>query len=288
MSKHKKILNITMLDGDAEGGLECCLKPGDAYLYRLSRENLSDYKGITKLSKAGIYFLLGKDLDKDIVYVGQANERLNGEGVWLRVSEHDRPKEAYWTDAIMVVHKANSLGATELNYLENRFCNMAIEAGKDAKNKKNPTIGNYSDETEVIMDPFIDEVLEMLKLLGYKTFEKTTPEEVSKEDCLQLFIKRDSGVPGRKVDTRCVYRNGKYTLLKGSLVAMVPTDSCSKSIRDQRENIVDSVDKNGILKKDIEFDTPSGASGFAVYGASNGKIDLKTSDGKTLKEIMQI
>lgn len=34
MAKHKKILNITMLDGDADGGLECCLKPGDAYLYR--------------------------------------------------------------------------------------------------------------------------------------------------------------------------------------------------------------------------------------------------------------
>jgi len=51
MAKHKKILNITMLDGDADGGLECCLKPGDAYLYRVSREKISDYKSVTRLSK---------------------------------------------------------------------------------------------------------------------------------------------------------------------------------------------------------------------------------------------
>lgn len=54
MAKHKKILNVTMLDGDAEGGLECCLKPGDAFLYRISREKLPKYKTITRLSKASM------------------------------------------------------------------------------------------------------------------------------------------------------------------------------------------------------------------------------------------
>ena len=286
MAKHKKILNITMLDGDADGGLECCLKTGDAYLYRVSSEKLSDYKSVTRLSKAGVYFLIGKDEDKEVVYVGQANERLNGEGVLLRVSEHDKPKENYWTEAIMIVHKANSLGATELNYLENRFCNLANEIGKGAKNKKNPTIGNYSEETEVIMEPFIDEVLEILKLLGYKTFTKEEAGETNSNEGLQLFIRRDSGIPGRKIDAKCLFKDGIYILLKGSLVAKVPTDSCSKSIKDRREKLAAFIDKNGIVTEDLVFEAPLGISGFVVFGASNGKIDLKTVDGRELKEFL--
>ena len=48
-----------------------------------------------------------------------------------RLLEHNRnPKKDYWTEAIAITTSNDSLGPTEISYLEHRFCQLAIEANR--------------------------------------------------------------------------------------------------------------------------------------------------------------
>lgn len=103
-----------------------------------------------ELKQTGVYLLFGKDdlNEKNVVYVGQAGIRKNGEGILYRLLEHNRnPKKDYWTEAITITTSSDSLGPTEISYLEHRLCQLAIEANRyDVKNGNAPTPGNPSEE----------------------------------------------------------------------------------------------------------------------------------------------
>jgi hypothetical protein len=70
-----------------------------------------------------VYFLFGKDdNDKQLVYVGQAGARKNGEGILNRLKEHHTsPKGGMddWYEAIAFTTSNNVFGATEIGWLEN-------------------------------------------------------------------------------------------------------------------------------------------------------------------------
>lgn len=56
---------------------------------------------------------------------------------------------ANWTEAIIFTTSSNSFGPTEISYLENRFCNLAMQANRyTIKNVNDPTPGNITDEKE--------------------------------------------------------------------------------------------------------------------------------------------
>ncbi|MDD3184185.1 MAG: GIY-YIG nuclease family protein [Anaerostipes sp.] len=85
------------------------------------------------MKQTGIYFLFGKDdqTDKSVEYIGQTGVRKNGEGILNRLQEHNRnPKKDYWTEAIAITTSNDSLGTTEISYLEHRFCQLANEANR--------------------------------------------------------------------------------------------------------------------------------------------------------------
>lgn len=51
-----------------------------------------------------------------------------------------------------------------------------------------------------------------------------------------------------------------------------------------KQSIVKSEDKY-VLKITLEFNTPSGASDFVLGGSTNGWVEWKNKDGKTLDEL---
>ena len=74
----------------------------------------------------------------------------------------------------------NSFGPTEISYLENRFCNMAIEAGRYVvKNGNDPNPGNITEETESELEEFIDYAKIVMGTLGHKVFEPFAPSAES-------------------------------------------------------------------------------------------------------------
>lgn len=290
MAGKKTLINLTLIDGTADGTLKCINKVQDGVIFRINRDDVNNHMNMPEMKQCGIYFLFGKKNGKAAVYIGQANTRKNGNGVLGRVAEHKKPQEDFWNQAFVLISSGNTIGATELNYLENQFCNMAINAGVyEIVNAADPNTGNYSDEVEITMDPLIEYTATCLKVLGYDLF---TASEVVEEEvdpyagCLKLFMNRDGGERGI-VDARVVKQGEQYILLKNSMVAVKPTTSCPKDVRKQREEILaDKVDKSGKVTEDVAFNSPSGVSQFVMYAASNGKIDLKDETGKTLKELL--
>ena len=88
---------------------------------------MGDLKSRDEMKQSGIYFLFGRDEDKqkDVTYIGQATTRKNGEGVLLRIQEHTRDTHAdYFNDVIILTTQNNSFGPTEISYLEINLLNL--------------------------------------------------------------------------------------------------------------------------------------------------------------------
>ena len=115
------------------------------------------------MKQSGVYFLFGGDEDKEkgkdvVVYIGQAGVRKNGEGILSRLLEHKRnPDKDYWAEAVVFTTSNNSFGPTEISWLENRFCNLAIETDRfTVKNSVEPNFGNPTEEKESELIEFAD------------------------------------------------------------------------------------------------------------------------------------
>ncbi len=295
MATGKSFINITLLNGTADGALKCVNKAHDGIIYKIKRDDIGNYTNEPELKQCGIYFLFGKEKNKPVVYIGQANTRKNGNGVLGRVIEHRKEKESYWSDAFILISSKNAIGATELNYLENQFCNRTINAGAfETKNAADPNTGTYSDEVEITMDDLIDYTSTVLKVLGYDLFGagdfETENTELNLKDefdgWTRLYMRKEGNEPGRGCDITCAYKDGEYILLKGSKVATVAADSCHQTSKNQREEFKKHIDGKGVVIEDIPFGSPSAIAQFVTLSSVNGKVELKNVEGKTLKELL--
>lgn len=202
MAVRGKSINLFLMDGDATGRIKCTLANWTGIAYKIPRTELDKCKERDDLKQSGVYFLFGMsdETGKNVVYIGQAGARKNGEGILNRLQEHKRnPEKDYWTEAIVFTTSNNSFGPTEISYLENRFCNLAVSANRyEVKNGNDPTLGNITEEKECEMEEFIDYAKVIMGTLGHKVFEPLTKpmpmkkediEDVSNED-RKLFLKR--------------------------------------------------------------------------------------------------
>lgn len=289
VAETKEALTITMDDGTVEGTLICNLAGWDCEIYKLQRGSLNKYTNNEKLKECGIYFLVGEQNGEPAIYVGQANSRNNGKGVLGRVMEHDKSTESYWESAFLLHSTSNGLYATELNYLERHYWNRVKSGPYHVMNASKPALGNYSTATKIAMDKFIAGSEMIIRTLGYQFLNpkhhSTIAATSSIEEAKQFYINRNGTVSGRTIAATCEIRNGKFVVLKGSLVATVPRDA--HNANDYRHHkYAQLIDGNGRLIQDIPFDKVSGASSFVIYGSSDGKKDWKDAKGKAIELFM--
>ena len=225
MSKRGKSINLYLMDGIATGRIKCTLANWTGISYKIPRTELDKCKDRDDLSQSGVYFLFGTSdqTDENMVYIGQAGVRKNGEGILCRLTEHKRnPDKDYWTEAVVFTTSNNSFGPTEISYLENRFCALATEANRYlVKNGNNPTLGNITEEKESELEEFIDYSKIIMGTLGHKLFEPlivkpkvSTIVEFYEEDLL-LYMKRNSRKSGQLIEASCNQTNEGFVVLKG-------------------------------------------------------------------------
>lgn len=241
-----------------------------------------------------MYFLFGTSdtTGKNVVYIGQAGARKNGEGILNRLQEHRlNPNKDYWTEAVAFTTSNNTFGPTEISYMENRFCNMALQAQRyEVKNANEPTMGNITEEKECEMEEFIDNAKLIMGALGHKVFE-TLEQPVPAEDCASSE-QAEKGVLlhlERMVkDVGTVTADGKQTadgfvVYKGSHISPTDDHTVSATIKEKRKTA--RVDENGVLLENVFFTSPSSAAVFVIGKSANGLTSWKTKDGKTLKSL---
>lgn len=132
----------------------------------------------SELRYNSIYLLFGYSGPDELVYVGQAKKRNNGESVLCRLREHDASKvESYndkWEWAVVLTNKEDAWDLGDLNALENILYNE-IPKGQ-CLNGNNPNFGgadldNYSDK--------INQIKSLVTSIGFRIFYKESYDSKS-------------------------------------------------------------------------------------------------------------
>lgn len=296
MATRGKSINLFLMDGDPSGRIKCTLANWTGVAYKIPRTELDKCKGRDDLSQSGVYFLFGTSdqTGENMVYIGQAGVRKNGEGILYRLQEHKRnPEKDYWTEAVVFTTSNNSFGPTEISYLENRFCKLATDAKRYiVKNCNDPTPGHITEEKESELEEFIDYAKIVMGTLGHKLFEPLAEIKPSAEQSNNanvdtggqiLHMKRKSRKSGQTIEADCKQTVEGFVVLKGSHIELNDSDSIPLGIKEARQKA--NVDAGGILQEDVLFKSPSYAAAFVIGGHANGLTEWKTEDGKSLKEV---
>ena len=160
-----KTIQMYIFDGNPNGRIMCELSNWNGRIYKISRNELSEFAKRNDSENTGVYFLFGKDESNfDTVYVGEA------EKMFTRLKQH--LKEDYWNDCIAVISKDNLLNKAHVKYLENKFYNIAQDTGRaNVLNSTIPTCSSISEYDEAMLSEFISNTKLLVNTLGYKTFD---------------------------------------------------------------------------------------------------------------------
>lgn len=278
-----KTIKLFLMDGEPSGRMKCSLANWTGIAYKIPRTALDKCKDLDILKQSGVYFLFGTDKsDNAVVYIGQAGARKNGKGLLLRIQEPHASID-YWTEAVMFTTTNNSFGPTEISYLENRFCNMAVQSGRYVvKNGNDPNPGNITEETESELEEFIDYAKIVMGTLGHKVFEPFVPSSEAEDAEPVLYLEYGKGrASGKRT-------SDGFVIFKGSAVNPSLTKSCPERTIKDRKKYANKINKNGVLISDILLSSPSSAAGFVGGASLSGNALWKDSNGKTLKELLEI
>lgn len=291
MADKGKVLTLFFMDENLEGRIKCTIGGSKYLAYKISRSDIDLCKNIDKLKQSGIYFLFGapNEIDaREVVYIGQANERKNGEGLLNRLIEHKRNStKGYWNYAIAFTTIGGALGSTELNYLENYFCNLAKEANRYlVKNGNEPTIGSISEEQICSLNSFISDVELILTALNYKVFIpiKQTQKSLNTTENNVFYLERKNRETGITVKAIGQKTKDGFVVFKGSYVAEKNMKVLYPTVRELRQKV--KVGKDRLLQDDMLFSSPSYAAAFIIGGNTNGLMDWKTKEGIPLKNLL--
>lgn len=277
-----KTIKLFLMDGEPSGRMKCSLANWTGIAYKIPRTALDKCKDLDILKQSGVYFLFGTDKsDNAVVYIGQAGARKNGKGLLLRIQEPHASID-YWTEAVMFTTTNNSFGPTEISYLENRFCNMAVQSGcYVVKNGNDPNPGNITEETESELEEFIDYAKIVMGTLGHKVFEPFVPSSEAEDAEPVLYLEYGKGrASGKRT-------SDGFVIFKGSAVNPSLTKSCPERTIKDRKKYANKINKNGVLISDILLSSPSSAAGFVGGASLSGNALWKDSNGKTLKELLE-
>lgn len=296
MMKRSKNINMFLMDGEVTGIIKCTLSNWTGVIYKIPRIQLADLKSRDEMKQSGIYFLFGRDEDKqkDVTYIGQATNRKNGEGVLLRVQEHTRDIHAdYFNDVIILTTQNNSFGPTEISYLENRFTQLAKEAGRFiVKNGNEPNSRNVTEEKQSELDEVVENTLMIVGTLGYRVFVPMTKkawQNISGGNSTHFYLKRKTKKSNRMIEAVCEQTSEGFVVLEGSQVEMIDSPTLPTSLKELRKELMEAnVIKDGILQENQLFSSPSYAATFLLGMPTNGRTDWKNQDGKTLKELEEM
>ena len=290
-----KTIQLYLMDSVSKGLIKCTLANWTGIAYKIPRTELEKAKSIDYLKQSGVYFLFSTsdETQENIVYIGQAGTRKNGEGILNRLQEHKRnPDKDYWTEAVAFTTTNNTFGPTEISYLENQFTKLAIDSKRYiVKNSNEPSLGHVTEEKESELEEYIDYAKIVIGALGYRIFEPiiespeiiTTVLAPTPEPLLSLILKQGKK---EKIIAQGKQTNEGFVIIKGSnikssTVKSVPT----KALKDrERANL----DDNFVLLEDMLFNSPSSAASFVTGYAINGKDAWKDEQGRSLNEIEKL
>lgn len=273
-----KTIQMCIFDGNPNGRIMCELSNWNGRVYKISRNDLSEFANRQDCEYTGVYFLFGKDEDNnDTVYVGEAEKML------VRLKQHLKDHN-YWNDCVVVISKDNILNKAHVKYLENKFYLLALEAKRSSIiNNTVPTCSSISEFDESMLAEFIENARLLVNSLGYKVFEKIDTSAVEKENNDVVF----HIVAARGADAKGLLVPDGFMVIKGSRIARDTTPSMSNNLVKLRNRLLEKniINQNYVFVTDFMFTSPSLAAAVVMGRNANGRTEWKTINDKSIKDI---
>ena len=273
MATSKK-LEIIYYNGQPDGVRSVRRHLSTITTYVIPRPLLSEAKKISGITRPGIYYLINENDENKIaqIYIGQTRNGVT------RLDDHNRSKD-FWNKAIMFLADNKTFSLDMISGLEE----YAIIKAHEAKRYKveNSVKPKYEiDEYDLpSIEEVYDEIQFVMATLGYKMNDAKQTRNES-----EIFHTTRNGITAYGI-----YSGDKFQVLEDSEINITKPVSLPKYNR-QREELLQKGDisvngKKYVLNVILEFNTPSGASDFVLGVSTNGWIEWKNKNGKTLDEI---
>lgn len=244
--------------------------------YVIPRPLLSEAKKLTGIHRPGIYYLISENDDNKIaqIYVGQTRNGVS------RLDDHNRSKD-FWNKAIVFLADSKTFSLDMISGLEAYAINKAAESKRyKVENTVNP---KYEiDEYDL---PLIEEVYEEIQFIMATQGYKMDISNAALNEATTLHTTRNG------VLAFGVYDGEKFEVLEGSEIDM--SRKChSDNVDKQRQTAIQNKDILCVggkhkLNVSVSFSSPSSAAMFVLGGSTNGWIEWKNKDGKTLDELFR-
>ncbi|MFC4994453.1 GIY-YIG nuclease family protein [Rubritalea tangerina] len=278
MTSHAKTIQIFLPDGNPRGlkiaeftsrTIKTILVPRTQLDLALKREELGN---------VGVYFLFGDTTPGKLtqLYIGEA------EDCSTRLKQHNKQKD-WWNVAVVCISKTQEFTKAHVKYLE-WYCHQQAEASGRYKleNGNIPPKAHVSEPVIADLMDHFESISTLTSTLGYPLFDKPTkPKRSEKLTC-----------KGKKALAHGEYTDDGLTVFAGSTTNKNFTKSSHNYIQVYRDGLLE----DGILipgenpdtyqfTKNHTFNSPSLAAAVLLASNSNGWVEWKYPDGKTLDEV---
>jgi hypothetical protein len=245
----------------------------------MPRALMGEAKSRRELSRTGVYVLVGPPEESGFprVYVGE------GDPIKPRLEQHATKKD-FWTSCIAFTSKDENLNKAHVQYIESQLVSLAAQAKRCILDNGNaPALPSLSEADAADAQGFLSEMLLCFPVLGIGVF---TPAAPIQKNATHLFL-TSKGIKAEGIETV-----DGFMIRLGSGAAKEEVPSCAAYIKEMRAALI----ANGVLKpagdgftfaQDYVLPSPSSAAGIVQGRSANGRVDWKTKDGKTLKELQE-
>ena len=278
MTATPKTIQIFLPGGDPRGIRVAEITTRIVQVIEVPRSLLADFFKMPESDQVAVYFLFGEAEDgtEQKVYIGQTGD------LRARLAAHNKQKE-FWQRALVLVSRTNSLTQTHSLFLEWHSLQAARKAGRYGDENGN---SGSKPHTPAPLAADCMEIFEtghaLLATLGFPIFDPVaqTAETAAPSE---VFLCKASGADGRGL-----YTQEGFVVLKGSIgrrenvpsIVGTPGEKLRTQLLESKVMRVEG-DKV-VFEKDHLFRSPSMAALALMGRSSNGWVDWKTKDGKTL------
>jgi Domain of unknown function (DUF4357) len=245
----------------------------------IPRSRFADTRHRDELNRTGVYLLTGPSdgAALPMLYVGE------GDPVKARIDQHARSKD-FWTQAVVFTSKDQNLNKAHVQHLESRLVELAAAAKRTVLDNSNaPKPPSLSEADVAAVEGFLDDLLLCLPLLGLGFFEPASALPVAGT----RLLLRAKGIEakGHETSSGFVVRQGSQAVGQGKLAPSM--HRYLADLRDElvRQGVMVAAGDGFTFAQDYTFASPSTAAGVLLGRSSNGRVEWKDAQGRTLKEL---
>lgn len=268
MARSKR-LEIIFHNGEPEGIRIYMRHLSTIKAFVIPRLYLAEAKKLTGVDNPGVYFLINDETGSlSKIYIGQTRNGIS------RLDDHNSKKD-FWNKAILFLADSQHFTLNIISGLEKYAIQKAIDANRYQVDNKAVPKYQISEYDLPQVEEIYEEIEFIMGTLGFRM------NDSSAQSNQEIFTTSRRGVVAKGV-----YSGESFDVLPGSeidLTKAVNIESYNAKRQEcLKEGTITETDGKYYLTKIVSFRTPSGASDFVLGGSTNGWVEWKSKDGKTL------